>query len=81
MTNMDDYTDDPRAQKIAEAASRLNELRENWLNPTDLIKRVHEVVEAYLDRLLHINEAAEKALEKRTLTNLYNARPAWLDHA
>ncbi len=27
------------------------------------------------------DDAAAKELKKRTLTNLYNARPAWLDHA
>ena len=42
---------------IAEAARRLNELREGWLNPEG---------------------AAESELKKRTLTNLYNARPTWL---
>ncbi len=76
-----DYADDPRAVRIAEAAARLNELRENWLNPPDLVKRVPEVVAGYPDRILPVNEAAEKILKKRTLTNLYNARPAWLDHA
>jgi type II restriction/modification system DNA methylase subunit YeeA len=35
-----DYADDPRAQAIATAAARLNELRENWLNPPDLVERV-----------------------------------------
>lgn len=76
-----DYADDPRAQKIAAAAARLNELRENWLNPADLVERVPEVVPGYPDRILPKDEAAEKELKKRTLTNLYNARPAWLDHA
>lgn len=76
-----DYADDPRAQKIAVAAGRLNELRENWLNPPDLVKRVPEVVPGYPDRILPLDEAAEKILKKRTLTNLYNERPAWLDHA
>lgn len=76
-----DYADDPRAQKIAAAAARLNELRENWLNPPDLVERVPEVVPGYPDRILPKNEAAEKELRKRTLTNLYNTRPAWLDHA
>jgi len=28
-----------------------------------------------------VNEAAAKELAKRTLTNLYNQRPAWLDLA
>lgn len=75
------FADDLRAQAIAVAAARLNELRENWLNPPDLVKRVPEVVEGYPDRFLPKDEAAAKELKKRTLTNLYNARPAWLDHA
>lgn len=76
-----DYADDPRAVKIAAAAARLNELRENWLNPADLVTRVPEVVAGYPDRILPKDEAAARELKKRTLTNLYNARPAWLDHA
>lgn len=76
-----DYADDPRAIKIAAAAKRLNELRENWLNPADLVDRVPEVVPGYPDRILPKDDAAAKELKKRTLTNLYNARPAWLDHA
>lgn len=75
------YAADPRAQKIAAAAARLNELRENWLNPPDLVRRIPEVVPGYPDRILPVDEKAEKELKKRTLTNLYNARPAWLDHA
>lgn len=76
-----DYAADPRAQTIAAAAARLNELRENWLNPADLVVREPEVVAGYPDRILPKDEAAAKELAKRTLTNLYNARPAWLDHA
>jgi type II restriction/modification system DNA methylase subunit YeeA len=76
-----EYAADPRAQKIAAAAARLNELRENWLNPADLVKRVPEVVPGYPDRILPVSDAAEKELKKRTLTNLYNAKPAWLQHA
>jgi hypothetical protein len=34
----------------------------------------------YPDRILPVNERAAKELKKRTLTNLYNARPAWLDN-
>lgn len=75
------YAADPRAQAIAAAAARLNELRENWLNPPDLIRRAPEVVPGYPDRILPVDEATAKELAKRTLTNLYNARPAWLDHA
>jgi type II restriction/modification system DNA methylase subunit YeeA len=76
-----DYADDPRAMSIATAAARLNELRENWLNPADLIVREPEVVPGYPDRILPRDEAAAAELKKRTLTNLYNARPAWLDNA
>lgn len=75
------YADDPRAQAIAAAAARLNELRENWLNPADLVRRVPEVVPGYPDRILPVDDAAAAILKKRTLTNLYNERPAWLDHA
>jgi type II restriction/modification system DNA methylase subunit YeeA len=76
-----DYSSDPRAQKIADAAARLNELRENWLNPPDLVVREPEVVPGYPDRILPKDEEAAKELKKRTLTNLYNARPQWLANA
>ena len=46
------YAADPRAQKIVAAAKRLDELRNNWLNPPDLVMRVPEVVEGYPDRIL-----------------------------
>lgn len=76
-----DYAADPRAQSIGAAAARLNELRDNWLNPTDLIVREPEVVPGYPDRLLPKDEDAANELKKRTLTNLYNARPQWLANA
>ena len=75
------YAADPRAQAIAAAAARLNDLRETWLNPPDLVRRVPEVVPGYPDRLLPVDEAAAKILKTRTLTTLYNTRPAWLDNA
>jgi type II restriction/modification system DNA methylase subunit YeeA len=76
-----EYADDPRAAAIAEAARRLNELREAWLNPPDLVDRVPEVVPGYPDRILPKNPEAAAILKKRTLTNLYNERPALLDNA
>lgn len=76
-----EYVDDPRAQAIAAAAARLNELRENWLRPRDLVRREREVVPGYPDRMLAVDEAAAEELAKRTLTELYNQRPAWLEHA
>ena len=76
-----DYADDPRAIAIAEAAAELNRLREAWLNPPDLVRIVPEVVPGYPDRVLPINDEAAKLLKTRTLTNLYNQRPAWLNMA
>ena len=70
-----------RAVAIAEAARRLDELREAWLNPPDLVERVPEVVPGYPDRIVPVSPRAAAILKKRTLTNLYNERPAWLDNA
>ena len=42
--------------------------------------RLPEVVTGYPDRILPRDEEAAKELKKRTLTNLYNQRPAWLDN-
>jgi type II restriction/modification system DNA methylase subunit YeeA len=76
-----DYENNPHAQAISKAAKELNEKREHWLNPPDLIKREPEIVEGYPDRILPINEDAAKELKKRTLTNLYNLKPSWLINA
>ena len=75
-----DYADDSRAEAIAAAARRLNELRENWLNPPQWVDRIPEIVPGYPDRLIPKPEFAAE-LKKRTLTNLYNARPVWLINA
>ncbi|MFD1709523.1 class I SAM-dependent DNA methyltransferase [Ottowia flava] len=78
------------ASTIAEAAHRLDGLRQNWLNPPEWTQRVPEVVplgmtaSPYPDRIEprpDLSEADAKALQKRTLTNLYNQRPAWLAQA
>jgi hypothetical protein len=79
-----------QASQIASAAKRLNDLREAWLNPPEWTQRVPEVVplgmatSPYPDRVLprnHLSEADLKQLQKRTLTNLYNQRPSWLQLA
>lgn len=75
------YALDPRAVGIAAAAWHLDDLRRKWLNPTDLVRLVPEVMPGFPDRMLPINESAALALKTRTLTNLYNERPAWLDNA
>lgn len=73
------YADDPRAQRIAAAARVLVEARDRWLNPPEWTDRIPEVVPGYPDRIV-AKPGFEAELKKRTLTNLYNARPAWLDH-
>ena len=74
-----DYAADPRAQAIAAAARELDEKREAWLNPPELVRRESEIIGGYPDRLQPVNDATALALKERTLTNLYNDRPAWLD--
>ncbi len=66
------YTN-PHAAEIAAAAKRLNQLRENWLNPSEWVDVVPEVVAGYPDRIIPKPEYA-KAIKDRTLTNLYNAK-------
>jgi type II restriction/modification system DNA methylase subunit YeeA len=73
-----DYADDPRAVAIAKAAKRLDELRNAWLNPPDLVRIEPEVVPGYPDRILPKDAVAAVTLRERTLTNLYNQRPQWL---
>ena len=74
------------AVAIARAAKHLNDLRERWLNPPEWTRRESEViplgmtVSPYPDRILPRN-GFEKELAERTLTKLYNQRPAWLDAA
>ena len=60
--------DDAQRAAIAAAAQRLDELRNNWLNPaeTDLLGKPA------------ISETERRRL---TLTNLYNSNPAWLQNA
>jgi hypothetical protein len=74
------------ASSIATAAKRLSDLRDNWLNPAEWTQRVAEVVplgmaaSPYPDRILP-KHGFEKDLAERTLTKLYNQRPAWLTAA
>ena len=76
-----DYLSDPRAQAIASAARRLVELRDRRLNPPEWVEWVEEPVPGYPPRPVPRDEKVATALKKRTLTNLYNARPQWLADA
>ena len=74
------------AEAIARAAKRLTDLRDAWLNPPEWTERVPEVVPLGMDRSPYPDRIVarpgfEKELAKRTLTNLYNQRPAWLAQA
>jgi hypothetical protein len=71
------------AENIAAAARRLNELREAWLNPPEWVDWVitPEEEQAGFPKRPVAKPGHEADLKKRTLTNLYNARPAWLDFA
>jgi type II restriction/modification system DNA methylase subunit YeeA len=75
------YADDTRAQAIAKAAKRLDQLRAAWLNPADLVRIEPEVVPGYPDRVLPKDTVAAAKLRERTLTRLYNERPQWLSDA
>ena len=73
-----DYERDSRATAIAGASRRLVDLRDRWLNPPEWVEWVEEPVPGYPRRPVPRDEEAAKALKKRTLTHLYNARPQWL---
>ena len=75
-------TDAQRAHRdaIGEAARALDEARRRWLNPPELVREEPDVVPSLPPRLLPVDDEAEQHLKRRTLTNLYNARPAWLAH-
>jgi len=77
-----DYSN-PAAAEIATAAQELNKLREHWLNPpewVDWVRTSEEEKAGYPLRPV-AKPGHENDLKKHTLTNLYNARPAWLDNA
>jgi type II restriction/modification system DNA methylase subunit YeeA len=71
---------DSRALRIAGSAQRLTEMRDKWLNPAEWTDTVPEVVPGYPDRVI-AKPGHEADLKKRTLTNLYNAMPTWLQNA
>jgi type II restriction/modification system DNA methylase subunit YeeA len=75
------YAADPGAIAIADAARRLDQLRQNWLYPTRQIRTVPEIVPGFPDRLLPADEASEALLKGLTLTALYNEKPTWLRNA
>ena len=71
----------PHVLAITDAARNLTTLRDRWLNPPEWVKWVEEPVPGYPKRPVPRNASAAAELKQRTLTKLYNARPAWLSHA
>jgi len=71
------------AGNIGAAVLHLNTLRENWLNPPEWVDWVitPEEGKAGFPKRPVAKPGHEAELKKRTLTNLYNTRPAWLDNA
>jgi type II restriction/modification system DNA methylase subunit YeeA len=71
------------SESTATAAIHLNQLRENWLNPTEWVDWVitPEEEKANYPMRAIAKMGFEVELKKRTLTNLYNQRPTWLDNA
>lgn len=75
------YANDPRATAIANAARCLVKKRDNWLNPLGKVVWINEPVPGYPKRPVARSKEAEKAIKERTLTNLYNYNPQWLQDA
>ena len=73
-----EYANDPSAIAIAQAAQRLVELRDRWLNPPEWVEWVNEPATGYPKRPVPTAVAPLQELGRRTLTNLYNERPRWL---
>jgi hypothetical protein len=77
----DRFDADANAIAIGRAAKHLDDLREAWLNPPDIVIRTPEVAADLPMRVLPRDEASAAELRRRTLTDLYNEYPTWLQHA
>jgi type II restriction/modification system DNA methylase subunit YeeA len=72
------YVANPTAKAIAKAAKDLDNLRNAWLNPANLVRIEPEGWPSLPDRVRPVSASAQEALRSRTLTELYNQRPSWL---
>ncbi|MXX80257.1 MAG: class I SAM-dependent DNA methyltransferase [Chloroflexi bacterium] len=81
-TPNDDLTPEQRSHRdaIGAAAKALDDKRRLWLNPPEWVREVPDVIPSLPNRLLPVDDEAAEQLKKRTLTNLYNQRPTWLDN-
>jgi hypothetical protein len=73
----------PAAMEIERAAKRLDQARAAWLNPAGLTASQPEIVGGFgfPNRTAPVDAAAATTLAARTMTRLYNERPAWLVEA
>lgn len=67
------------ATEIRDACDHLIEMRSSWLNPLEWVDIVPEVVADFPARVIPKGDFSGE-LKKRTLTNLYNENPAWLQN-
>ncbi|MCE9646013.1 MAG: class I SAM-dependent DNA methyltransferase [Chloroflexi bacterium] len=74
---------DPRVKAVAQAAKELVEQRDRWLDPHPSSPKSAGEETSKLNSNADLGEVPAKAGGggKRTLTNLYNQRPTWLDLA
>ncbi len=76
----------PAIVAVADATHYLLALRESWLNPAEWVTRQSELVplghakSPFPERVLPL-PGHEQDLKARTLTNLYNELPVWLQKA
>lgn len=80
-TDAEIYAGDPRAIAIAEAAERLVELRDRWLHPPEWVVWQGAPVPGFPPQPTPVDDDAAHYLKERTLTNLYNTGPQWLQDA
>lgn len=66
------------ATKVAVAAQALDAARSRWLNPPEWADRVEPPAGQKWPARFNAKAGFEAALAQRSLTNLYNERPAWL---
>ena len=69
---------DTGAVAIAEAAERLVELRDHWLHPPEWVAWEDAPVPGFPQHPTPVDDDAARHLKRRTLTNLYNTNPQWL---
>lgn len=75
--DLEECASDERSVAIANAVKALDDARNMWLYPPEWTERIGENSAGYPERIV-TRSGHELDMKKRTLTNLYNASPAWL---